>query len=315
MALRRIAALAIKKGLDVPKIRTSNFTLVVFSLQMRNISSLEVTKNISLLSDEKKKSKVIDLKLDTPEDKPLVVMLSWLMAKKKHVHKYADIYLNHGFDVLNISLSPWQLLWPTKGSQVVAKDLLKFLDTNTTYSPLILHGFSVGAYLWGEVMVNIAAERDRYGHVVDRIVGQIWDSAADITEISVGLPASVFPKNTVMQNALKQYVLYHMRAFDKVATVHYVRSSQMFHTNLVHAPAQYFLSKSDPIGAEESNMRVRECWENMGIQVSWKCWDNSPHVGHYRLHPKEYVEVLNSFLETLKLPQPARIERKMKAKL
>ncbi|XP_074038383.1 transmembrane protein 53-like lethal (2) k09913 isoform X2 [Leptinotarsa decemlineata] len=286
---------------------------------MRNLSSLEITKNISLLSDDKKTSKVINLKMDVPQEKPLVVMLSWLMAKKKHVHKYADIYLKHGFDVLNISLSPWQLLWPVKGSQVVAKDLLKFLDLNTTYSPLILHGFSVGAYLWGEVMVNIAADRDRYDHIVDRIAGQIWDSAADITEISVGLPVSVFPKNTVLQNALKQYVIYHMKAFDKVATVHYIRSSQMFHTNLVRAPAQIFISKTDPIGTEESNMRVRESWENMGIQISWKCFDKSPHVGHFRIHPKEYTAVLNSFLASLNIPQKtSRIERqeeKIKAKL
>lgn len=58
-----------------------------------------------------------------------------------------------------------------------------------------------------------------------------------------------------------------MKTFDKVATTHYIRSSQMFHTNLVTAPAQFFISKSDPIGAEASNMRVRESWENMGIQV------------------------------------------------
>lgn len=91
--------------------------------------------------------------------------------------------------------------------QMVAKDVLKFLDTNTKYGPLVLHGFSVGGYVWGEVLVNIASERERYAHVVDRIAAQIWDSAADITEISVGLPLAVFPRNTVMQAALRQYVL------------------------------------------------------------------------------------------------------------
>lgn len=60
-----------------------------------------------------------------------------------------------------------------------------------------------------------------------------------------------------------------MKTFDKVATRHYIRSSQMFHTNLARAPAQFFLSKSDPIGAENSNQRVRESWESMGMQVSF----------------------------------------------
>lgn len=56
-------------------------------------------------------------------------------------------------------------------------------------------------------MVQMAAEQDKYQQVINRIVGQVWDSAADVTEISIGMPIAVFPKNTVMQNALKQYIL------------------------------------------------------------------------------------------------------------
>lgn len=56
-------------------------------------------------------------------------------------------------------------------------------------------------------MVQMAAEQEKYQHVIDRIAGQVWDSAADVTEISIGMPFAVFPTNTVMQNALKQYIL------------------------------------------------------------------------------------------------------------
>jgi hypothetical protein len=52
------------------------------------------------------------------DDKPLVVILSWLNAKPKHLMKYASIYLEQGFDVLITQITPWQLLWPAKGSQV-----------------------------------------------------------------------------------------------------------------------------------------------------------------------------------------------------
>lgn len=90
---------------------------------------------------------------------------------------------------------------------MVAKDLLKFLHVNADYNPLILHGFSVAGYLWGEVLVNIAAERKKYDHILERIAGQIWDSAADVTEIPIGLPIAVFPRNAVLQNALRQYIM------------------------------------------------------------------------------------------------------------
>lgn len=87
-------------------------------LSRRSICTLPITKNMCLLSNEKKDVKVVNLKLSSPQDKPLVVMLCWLLSKRKHSDKYANFYLKQGFDVLNISISPWQLMWPVKGTQV-----------------------------------------------------------------------------------------------------------------------------------------------------------------------------------------------------
>lgn len=129
---------------------------------------------------------------------------------------------------------------------------------------------------------------------MDRIVAQTWDSAADISELHIGVPRAVFPNNVVMQNALTKYIMlvsimfnfllicslkmsendffsnnfrYHMKSFHQVATVHYMRSSQQFHRNLCRAPALFLISKTDPVGAEESNRRVFDSWESMGIKV------------------------------------------------
>ncbi|XP_030767792.1 transmembrane protein 53 isoform X2 [Sitophilus oryzae] len=268
-------------------------------MPVRNISCLEVSKNMSILSHEKKNTSVTDFKLDQLQENPLVILLAWMMASKKHTLKYADIWIQKGFDVLTINVNPWQFLWPVKGTQVVAADILKFLEQNKTYSPLMLHGFSVGGYLWGEVMVQMAHNMDRYQHILDRIVGQVWDSAADVTEIHKGVPPAVFPKNKMMARALGKYMLYHLKTFDKVATRHYIRSSQMFHTTLVHAPALFLLSKTDTIGTESSNRRVKDNWESMGIPVDWKIFEKSPHVGHFRKYPKEYTNQLHSFLDTI----------------
>lgn len=79
-----------------------------------------------------------------------------------------------------------------------------------------MHAFSVGAYIWGEVLVQIAAEQNHYQHIIDRTAGQIYDSAADITEICVGLPFAVFPKNPVLQSALRQYILYDTITLDTI---------------------------------------------------------------------------------------------------
>lgn len=133
--------------------------------------------------------------------------MAWLMAKQKHLKKYAEIYTELGFDVMVVHITPWQLLWPTKGTQIVASETLKFLDSNKSYSPIVLHGFSVGAYQFGELMLQMSRDMDRYSHILNRIICQIWDSAADITEIPVGVPKSIFPKNPRMQSALRNYTL------------------------------------------------------------------------------------------------------------
>lgn len=45
---------------------------------------------------------------------------------------------------------------------------------------------AVGGYMWGECLVHMARDQERYSSILNRISGQIWDSAADITEIPVG---------------------------------------------------------------------------------------------------------------------------------
>lgn len=90
----------------------------------------------------------------------------------------------------------------------MASDILKFLERNPTYASMVLYGFSVGGYLWGEVMVQMAQDKERYQPIIDRIVGQVWDSAADVTEIHKGVPPAVFPRNKVLANALSKYILY-----------------------------------------------------------------------------------------------------------
>ncbi|KAI4463755.1 hypothetical protein MML48_4g00018519 [Holotrichia oblita] len=299
MFLLKTTAVLLKRNvLELPHLQGTN---IINIEHLRCISTLPITKNLVLMSKEKKKAPIKSLKLSPDQNRPLVVMPTWLMAKEKHIKKYANFYLDYGFDVLNISVTPWQLLWPVKGTQVVAKDILKFLQINKSYSPLVVHGFSVGAYLWAEVLVRLAAERSLYQPIIDRISGQIFDSAADITELVIGVPIAVFPSNKVMQNALRSYLLYHMKKFDKVATSHYVRASQMYHTNLIRVPALIFCSEKDPIGAVRSNQRARENWESNGTKVYWKCWDDSAHVGHFQKHPKEYLDTLRNYLDKLDL--------------
>lgn len=84
--------------------------------------------------------------------------------------------------------------------------MLKFLDINKQYSILLLHGFSVGAYLWSEALVQIARDTTRYEHVTSKVVGQIWDSAVDPAQVPTGFGMALFPRNPAMQSIAKLYM-------------------------------------------------------------------------------------------------------------
>ncbi|XP_055592399.1 transmembrane protein 53-A-like isoform X2 [Uranotaenia lowii] len=277
--------------------------MVVSMIPSRGLAVQEITRSLQLISEDKrsieKDPKTLQLKRSS--DKPTVFIISWLAAKQKHLQKYAKIYIDQGFDVIVAQITPWQLLWPMKGSQLVAAEIVKFLKNNEFKNGLIIHGFSVAGYVWGECLVHIARDLNQYQVVLDRVKGQIWDSAADITEISVGVPTALFPRNPTLQNALRKYMLYHMKAFHEPATSHYIRSSQMFHTNLLRCPALFLVSKTDPVGTELANGRVRDSWESSGVKCTFKVWDRSPHVGHFQRHPEEYVECVFAHLRQLDL--------------
>ncbi|XP_015515384.1 uncharacterized protein LOC107221045 [Neodiprion lecontei] len=290
-----------------------NQRLVASIFTHRLLSTHHISKNIELISqDNNVGTQSSNFQLNLPEGRPLLVILSWLLSKRKHIMKFANFYMEQGFDVVTVSISPWQLIWPVKGSRLVAADLLAFLEQNQNYRQVLLHGFSVGGYMWGETLDLIINNRQKYDPVIERIVGQIWDSAADISEISIGTPLAVFPNNAMLQGVMKKYLEYHLATFHKQATQYYIRSSQLFHTNLVHAPALFLVSKTDPVGALKCNQRVKDSWDSLGIETYMKIFETSPHVGHFHKHPKEYVTELYTFLDKLGL---IRNEEKIRARM
>lgn len=58
------------------------------------------------------------LTVEVRRERPLVVFLEWMAAHRNHVKKFTDLYLGSGYDVLVAPLTPSQLLFPTRGSQV-----------------------------------------------------------------------------------------------------------------------------------------------------------------------------------------------------
>lgn len=57
-------------------------------------------------------------------NQPLAIIMPWLMGRPRQLVKYAELYLNQGFDVLMTETNLWDLLRPSSGSQVMSNLIL-----------------------------------------------------------------------------------------------------------------------------------------------------------------------------------------------
>lgn len=229
--------------------------------------------------------------------KSLVLMFSWLQPNPKPLEQFSAFYVNLGFDVLVVTVEMMQLLRPVHGTHLIAGDILKFMATNESYKSILLHGFSVGGYMWGECLVQINDNAPKYEPLVNRIKGQVWDSMTGSKEISVG-QARAITKNLFVQKAVVQFSNFYLRALHNVSTKHYLKAENIFNEKALVVPALLFFSKTDPIGTEQKSLNIIKALEALNIKVTQKCFEDSPHVGHFKKYKEEYTTAL---IEHLKL--------------
>ncbi|KAG7256028.1 hypothetical protein CRUP_024645 [Coryphaenoides rupestris] len=88
--------------------------------------------------------------------RPLVLLLPWLGARREPLAKYRDLYLARGMDVLAAESSVWHFLWPRWG---------------LAYGLALLRG-----YTFSMMLCHVAQDPERYARLTQRITGQVFDS-------------------------------------------------------------------------------------------------------------------------------------------
>lgn len=239
--------------------------------------------------------------LDYPR-RPLVVILSWLAAKKQHIDKFSRLYLRSGCDVLVVKLHTTQLLLPKSGAQVVAKNVVDFIQKPSFKErPLLIYGFSTGGYLYSEIIQRMQEAEKVKGEITGRIMAQIYDSVADVGSIPQGISKALLKHESYSQRAMSKCLQVYLDMMEKPATQHYRRGSRVFHNNPINAPTLFIYSRSDPVGCYKQNeMVIENLRSKMGYDnIESKVFERSPHVSHMYKHQEEYLATLKWFLEKL----------------
>ncbi|XP_028027021.1 uncharacterized protein LOC114240609 isoform X1 [Bombyx mandarina] len=289
--------LYLKNMSKITSVQLGNFALI--QPLSRRVHIQTINKNMQYISNDDRNIKVDSktMKANNLTNRPLCIILSWMLAKPKHVLQYANIYLQQDFDVLSVSCSPMQFMLPVKGAKLIAADLMNFLENNQAYGPLVIHGFSVGTYVWAELLVKSLENIKRYKPVLDHVTSQIWDSTTYVYELHLGLPYAVFPNNKILRKAFTAYCVFHLKLFHNTGTKHYLRATDVYRNTPCRAPGLFLCSMTDPIAAAKRIKQTHDTWKSLGIEVNWKCWDESPHVKHLIYNREEYLAAIYSHLQ------------------
>lgn len=230
--------------------------------------------------------------------KKLVLILSWLQAERKHLLKFAQIYMDQGFDVVVTHINIREVVWPRSGFELISNEILKFLSNNNeNYQKIVLHGFSIGVFLFGQCLVQMSKDRKKYEETTNRIVAQIWDSIIDYETITVGASKAFLLNHPKLHTPLQFFLDAYLRTFPKLVREYYCQSSEMLLRNFIRAPALLITSKVDPACSVISNEKIKSLWKENGTQVTLKCYDESPHVMHFVKYREDYTKTLSNHLE------------------
>jgi len=128
---------------------------------------------------------------------------------------YVSVYIAKGFDVLHIKVKAGEILWPPRAHTVVSQ-ILDFLTSDShRHQPLLIHGFSVGGYLYGETLIDICSDAELAQSMSQRIRGQIFDSPVDFAGVprGVGMALSnLRPVQVTVRSALEAYTtVFHQQ--------------------------------------------------------------------------------------------------------
>jgi hypothetical protein len=169
------------------------------------------------------------------------------------------------------------------------------------YPKIFIHSFSVGACTWG-VCQRMMEKNQKYEKILERVVGQVWDSVTHHEQALKGIPTGLFPSNQMLQYSVA-FLLQTFFKIQKTTIENFSVSIDSFINNKVSSPALLIGSKVDRIARTEFLMKSMKSWQTLheGMKVDCKIFNDSDHVKHYQKYPEEYLKTLQNHWDEVKL--------------
>ncbi|CRK87336.1 CLUMA_CG001138, isoform A [Clunio marinus] len=274
-----------------------------YAMALRMLSMYNINDDLYLCTDKPRNieidKKSLRFKQKRENTKPLVLMISWFYGQKHQINKYSQIYTDQGMDVLVGRISLVQFLFNIKSVERSGQNIVNVLHNNEhDYKEIFIHTFSAGGGMYGLCQKMMKKNLPKYGNIPNRVIGQIWDSVAAPRMTIVAIPFALYPNNTFMRSIVTALLWCHLKIY-RALQPHYNELWENFCDNLAKTPTLIFASKIDPIGTIKCAEEVIGRWRANGVDVTYKCFEDSPHIKHMQKYPEEYMKYVHDHWKKL----------------
>jgi len=237
-------------------------------------------------------------------DRPLAYIFGWVGCGERALGKYASIYTSRGIDVLCTYTKPAHVYKPLgtgRGSVTRVVDALAS-DENAA-RPLVVQGFSAGAYLYGTLLVELGSRGAAGAAVASRIRGTVFDSPVDLDGVPFGLSRAVVgSEGTMPQRALEATISAYLSPSLPMRK-HLQKASDAMHgahlgafASPLPAPSLFVYSEADSVTQAGDIKSVTGKWRAAGSDVEEVEYEGTTHVSHLPSDPTRYDQAVERLL-------------------
>lgn len=236
--------------------------------------------------------------LQRGKERSLVIMFPFLRASPSVISHYCDLYHKHGYNVLTVTGTLKHFLWPAAGF-TLAREVLDYLSSNElplSTSRFYIHGFSIGAYIYTLVMMELAKGKIKYASITPKIKAQVFDS------LVIGGFDSMSTGITVIKNPIVKSLTHGLFSTYLMLTKRHTKdvleqAIEHFKHHPIRSPILLYYCLNDPMSKPEAVQEMLNTWQQeYKLDIHVKCWERSIHAGHFQAHPDQYSRTLDAFL-------------------
>ncbi|XP_022105870.1 uncharacterized protein LOC110987444 [Acanthaster planci] len=279
------------------------FVRKFYTKQLMSIPSLSMSTSTMDKAEIVNISPVLRLhKFNNDASAPLTLLLPWATATERNLDRFRTLYADRGFNVLTAYSKLINFIRP-RSAQPVAAEIIDYLCTQTGKVPIVVHAFSIGAFMYANILIRMADQHQQFSALQPRIRGQVFDSLiiGTLKEMRVGLAHMLSNNRTLQWLISSSSAIYFYLTHSNTVEV-YDQLVDIFWKNPFHTPILCYYSMTDPMCKVESMERFLKAWKERTGEVSHShCVPNARHAEILRGGPEDYRVILFKYLDTLRL--------------